>query len=162
MEIKAIQKQIRISSQKLRKVVYVVKKLKPQRAVEVLPHLGNKGAEVLSKVIRQAIVNAKQKGFESDNLIFKEIQINEGPKLKRGQPVSRGRWHRILKPLSHIRIVLQTVDSMQSKSKTKKEKENLSVVGKKVDRQLKKTKKILIKSQKTVSTAERSKHGTKS
>ncbi len=107
-EIYATQKFLLTSPKKIRPVVDVVKKMNPKEAVEKLPFVGKEGAGSLAKVIKTAIANAKDMGISESDLIFKEIQINQGPALKRGQPVSRGQWHQIKRRMSHIRVVLTT------------------------------------------------------
>ncbi|MFH1864148.1 MAG: 50S ribosomal protein L22 [bacterium] len=106
MEIKAEQRYLLMSPRKIRLVVNLIKKLKPTVAVDTLPMIGKRAAEPVAKVIKQAIANAKEKGIDGANLFFKEIQVGEGPVLKRGRPVSRGRWHPIQKRMSHIRVIL--------------------------------------------------------
>lgn len=108
MEIIATQKYFLMSPKKIRMVVGAIKEFKPSEAVLKLPFIGKKAAEPLAKVIKSAIANAKSKGISEDDLVFKEILINEGPRLKRGRPVSRGMWHPITKRMSHIRVVLTT------------------------------------------------------
>ena len=108
MEYKSEQKHIILSPRKIRPVVDVIKKLTPAKALEVLPFVKKRASEFLAKVIRSAIANAQVKGADTNALIFKEIQIGEGPRLRRGQPVSRGRWHPIKKRMSHIKVVLMT------------------------------------------------------
>src|SRR3989304_8019279 len=108
MLIISTQKYFLMSPKKLRIVVGFIKKMKPTEAVEKLPFVGKKGAEPLAKVIRSAIANAKNKGISESDIVFKEILINEGPRLKRGRPVSRGMWHPVIKRMSHIRVVLET------------------------------------------------------
>ncbi len=106
MEFKSEQKHILLSPRKIRPVVDVIKKMSPIKALESLPFIKKRASEYLYKVIKSAMANAGQKGASSETLIFKEIQIGEGPRLRRGQPVSRGRWHPIKKRMSHIRVVL--------------------------------------------------------
>ncbi len=108
MEFKSEQKHLIISPRKVRPVVDVIKKMSPTKALESLPFIKKRGSELLLKVIKSAIANASQKGQDVANLVFKEIQIGEGPRLKRGQPVSRGRWHPIKKRMSHIKVILMT------------------------------------------------------
>lgn len=110
MDIKAEQKYLLMSPKKVRVVVGMIKKLKPTQAIEVLPLVGKRAAEPLAKVIKSAIASARQKGISEKDLVFKEIQIGEGPRLKRGRPVSRGQWHPIKKRMSHIRVILTTVE----------------------------------------------------
>ena len=108
MEFKSEQKHLLLSPRKIRPVVDVIKKMTPLKALESLPFIKKRASEFLIKVIKSAIANAGQKGADSNNLVFKEIQIGEGPRLKRGQPVSRGRWHPIKKRMSHIKVILKT------------------------------------------------------
>ncbi len=102
------QKFIRMSPKKIRVVVAAIKDMSPEKAVEVLPYVGKRAAEPLQKTIKSAIANAQMQGAKQEDLIFKEIQIGEGPRLKRGMAASRGRYHKILKRMSHIRVVLTT------------------------------------------------------
>lgn len=121
MEFKSEQKHILISPRKLRPIADVVKKMSPVKAVEVLPFIKKRGSEYLYKVVKSALANANQKLVDINTLVFKEIQIGEGPRLKRGQPVSRGRWHPIKKRMSHIKVILATVKKEEPKVKTVKE-----------------------------------------
>lgn len=108
MDFIAVQKFVRISPKKLRGVADVARKLTPQDAILKLPFLRKRGSEVLVKVIKSALAGAKQKGTGDEGLIFKEIQIGEGSRLKRGRAASRGRWHPYKRRMSHIRVVLTT------------------------------------------------------
>ena len=119
MEIKSEQKYLIISPRKIRPVVDVIRKLSVQKAMDSLPFIKKRGSDLLLKVIKSAVANATQKGVSITDLKFKEIQIGEGPRLKRGQPVSRGRWHPIKKRMSHIKVILETVKKEQIEEKKK-------------------------------------------
>jgi large subunit ribosomal protein L22 len=106
MEAIAVHKYLRMSPQKVRLVVGMVKPLTPQKALEVLPHIQRAASRPVAKVIASAVANAKQKGASEADLVFKEIQVTRGPILKRGRPVGRGRWHPIQKKSSHVRVVV--------------------------------------------------------
>ena len=128
MEIKSVQKFVKTSPRKLRLVANLARKMKPTEAIEALPFSRKRAAEPLVKVIKTAMANAKERGVKEENLIFKEIQINEGPRLKRGRPASRGVWHPYKRKMSHIRVVLEEKKKMEKtlKPKTKaKKKEKL-------------------------------------
>lgn len=116
MEFKSEQKHLLLSPRKIRPVVDVIKKMTPAKALESLPFIKKRASEYLFKVIKSATANAFQKGADVNNLVFKEIQIGEGPRLKRGQPVSRGRWHPIKKRMSHIKVILMTKKMVEVKS----------------------------------------------
>lgn len=107
MEIIAEQKYLLLSPKKIRPVVEVIKKLRPVEAIAKLPFITKKASEPLAKVIKQALANARNKGLSENDLYFKEIMIGEGPRLPRGQAVSRGQWHPIKKRMSHIKVILE-------------------------------------------------------
>jgi large subunit ribosomal protein L22 len=123
MEIKSVQKFVKTSPRKLRLVANLAKKMKPAEAIERLPFSRKRAADPLVKVIKTAVANAKERGLKEENLIFKEIQINEGPRLKRGRPASRGVWHPYKRRMSHIRVVLVEKKKMEKTLKTKAKKE---------------------------------------
>lgn len=125
MKIKATQKYIRMSPRKLRLVASIAKEMGPEEAVIKLPFLNKRAKEPIIKVIKTALANGKVKGFTPDQLEFDEIQVGEGPRLKRGRAVSRGRWHPYQRKMSHIRVVLKAKDDVKvtkTKKKTKKKK----------------------------------------
>lgn len=108
MEVKAVQRYLITSPKKLREVALMIRGLTPQEAVEKLVFVKKRASGNLRKVIQSAIASAKQKGLEPQNLIFKEVQINEGPRLKRLRAGARGRIKPYKKRMSHIRVVLTT------------------------------------------------------
>ena len=127
MEFIATQKFLLLSPKKIRPIVDVARALTPAKAIEVLPFTGKKAAEPIVKVIKTAIANANQKGVSPDNLRFKEIRVSEGPRLKRGKAISRGRWHPFKRRMSHIRVVLE---SIEKKPLPQKEEEKVKEVKK--------------------------------
>jgi len=130
-EFKATQKYLLMSPRKVRLVVGVIRKMKPAEAVEKLPFVQKRAAGDLGKVIKSAIAAAKAQGISDTDLVFKEIQIGEGPRLKRGKPVSRGMWHPFKRRMSHIRVVLTTVEKsvVVDNSEKIKVKENVEKNG---------------------------------
>ena len=118
-EFKATQKYLLMSPRKIRLVVGVIKKMKPAEAVEKLPFVQKRAGIELSKVIKSAITSAKNQGVSETDLIFKEIQIGEGPRLKRGRAASRGMWHPFKRRMSHIRVILQSTKAQVEKKEEK-------------------------------------------
>jgi large subunit ribosomal protein L22 len=114
-EFKATQKYLIMSPRKLRLVVGLIKKMSPVDAIEKLPFASRRAAFDLGKVIKSALANATSQGVSEKDLVFKEIQIGEGPRLKRGKAASRGRWHPFKKRMSHIRVILTTVKKKEVK-----------------------------------------------
>lgn len=125
---KSTQKYLIDSPRKLRAVVALIKKMSPVDAITKLPFASRRAAGDLSKVIKSAIANARVQGASDADLIFKEIQIGEGPRLKRGNAASRGRWHPFKHRMSHIRVVLTTKKVEQIKAvKAEKSEEKKEV-----------------------------------
>jgi len=118
----ATQKYLLMSPRKVRLVVAVIKKMKPVEAVDKLPFVQKRAGAELAKVIKNAITSAKNAGVADTDLVFKEIQIGEGPRLKRGKAVSRGMWHPFKRRMSHIRVVLTTLKKSEVKVEKKEEK----------------------------------------
>lgn len=117
----ATQKYLIMSPRKIRPVVAVIKKMKPADAVAKLPFVQRRAGAEIAKVIKAAMSNAKNQGVSETDLIIKEIQIGEGPRLKRGIAASRGRWHPLKKRMSHIRVVLMSINKKEVvKKETKK------------------------------------------
>ena len=113
MQIVATQKNVRQSPRKVRLVANTVKKLSLTDALRQLAVIERRSTLVVLKVLKQAIANAMnnhQLSFESLNL--KSIEVVPGPTYKRFQPVSRGRAHSIYKRTSHVRVVLETKDTV--------------------------------------------------
>ncbi len=139
MEFKSEQRYARISLTKVRPLILQIKSMEIEKALEVLPLASNRGAAFLVKVIKSAVANAVQKGFSVSDLKFKEILINEGPRLKRGTPISRGQWHPYVKRTSHIRVVLQAKDKKEenvrtiSREKVEESKKGKTSIKSKVD-----------------------------
>lgn len=129
MKFISTQKYIVASPNKLREIARIARKMKPSEAIEKLPFIGKRAVLPLVKVIKTAISNAKQKNIELEKLEFEEIQINEGPKLKRFRAGSRGRAKPYKKRMSHIKVILTVSKSEVVNSKSEKEthenKENI-------------------------------------
>jgi large subunit ribosomal protein L22 len=107
MEIKALARYIRISPQKIRKLIGAVKGKKVEAALNELKFMPLKSAGIVEKVIRSAVANAGQNpNMDVDSLVVRNIVADEGPSLKRFAARARGRGTRILKRTAHITVTL--------------------------------------------------------
>ena len=105
--MKAIVRNIRISPKKANLVAEMVRGKQVQEALNILKFTPKKAALMLYKVIDSAAANAENnQKLDRDNLFVKSLIVTKGPTFKRGMPVSRGRWHPILKRTSHVRVEL--------------------------------------------------------
>ena len=98
----------RVSPQKARLVLNLVKGLGVQRALETLAFTKKRIAPVIHKVLTSALDNAKylsdERGLDLDvdNLYVKLAIANEGPRMKRIRPAPMGRAFRYQRRLTHI------------------------------------------------------------
>ena len=107
METSAKLKFARLSPQKTRLVVDMVRGKAVQEALNILKFSPQRPADVVAKLVRSAVANAEQKGIEDvDRLFVKAVFVDQGPVLKRFMPRAQGRATKIRKPTSHITVVL--------------------------------------------------------
>ncbi|MDY2841290.1 MAG: 50S ribosomal protein L22 [Candidatus Borkfalkiaceae bacterium] len=103
----AVAKHVRISPYKVRIVLDVIRGKSFREAVAILENTPKSASDPIRKVLMSAGANAENNlGLSKDNLFVAECYADQGPTLKRVQPVSKGRAYRILKRTSHITVVL--------------------------------------------------------
>ena len=104
---KAIAKYIRISPSKVHIVLDLIRGKDYKDAVAILKTTQKAASEPVLKCLNSAAANAEVNlGLNKDTLYVAECFADQGPTLKRMQPVSRGRGYRILKRTSHITVIL--------------------------------------------------------
>ena len=107
MEVRTIEKYIRVSPRKVRLLMREIKGKKVEEALNLLTFAPQKGAPILRKLINSAVANAGQyPDMDVDRLFIKQIVANEGPTLKRFRPRAMGRATRIRKRTSHLTVIL--------------------------------------------------------
>jgi large subunit ribosomal protein L22 len=106
-EVSAILNGVRISPQKARLVADLIRGKKVGSALDILNFSPKKGAEIIKRVVESAIANAENNnGADIDELKIKTIYINKGSVLKRIRAQSKGRAAKIIKPTSHITVIV--------------------------------------------------------
>ena len=106
-EVSAILNGVRISPQKARLVADLIRGKKVDNALDILSFSPKKGAEIIKRVVESAIANAENNnGADIDDLKIKTIYINKGTVLKRIRAQSKGRAGKIIKPTSHITVIV--------------------------------------------------------
>lgn len=110
MESTARLRHVRVSPQKARLVVDMVRGRDVFEAVEMLGFTQKKSAPIVKKLIESAVANAEQASsdLDVDMLYVKTIFVDGGPTLRRFRPRAQGRATRITKKTSHITVVLAT------------------------------------------------------
>ena len=103
----AVAKHVRISPYKVRIVLDIIRGKSYREAVAILENTPKAASDPVRKVLMSAAANAENNlGMSKDNLFVAECYADQGPTLKRVQPVSKGRAYRSLKRTSHITVVL--------------------------------------------------------
>jgi large subunit ribosomal protein L22 len=98
---------VRISSNKVRIVVDLIRGKSVDDAVAILQFTPKAAAPVVLKVLNSAIANAVNNSeLDRKALIVAEVYANPGPTLKRFVARSRGSASPVLKRTSHISVVL--------------------------------------------------------
>ncbi len=122
MEAIAKLRNIRITPQKARRVVNLIRGKQATEALGILKFQPQAASEPIYKVVASAVANAKVKGenagavIDEDDLVISEAFVDEGVTLKRFRPRAQGRACRINKRTSHITVVVATPDEFAKKA----------------------------------------------
>jgi len=122
MIAKAQWKYVRISPRKLRLVADYIRGMEVTKAQQILPLIPKKGARILEKVLKSAVSNAMNREdvhIKEEDLYISTLMVNEGPRLKRWRPISRGRAVPYMHRFSHI---IMELDTLENKPKGKKKR----------------------------------------
>jgi len=106
MVAKAEARYIRISPQKARLVVDLIRGQKAGAALTTLRSTNKRIAPAVEKVLQSAIANAQHinEEVDVDALYVAEAYVNDGPRMKRVRPAPMGRAYRYQRRLAHIVI----------------------------------------------------------
>ena len=108
MEVQAQAKWVRTSPRKARLVARTLRNLPVSEALVSLQFMPKAAARDVAKVIRSAQANAENNfNLVRDDLVVKDIRVEPGPMLKRGQPRAMGRLFSVFKRTSHITAVVE-------------------------------------------------------
>ena len=108
IEAHAMAKHVRMSPQKARLVIDLIRGQKAQDALQSLRYTQKRAAKHIEKVLRSAIANAERKADDSgapldvDELYVNKAYVNEGSRWKRLRPAPMGRAFRYQKRTAHI------------------------------------------------------------
>src|SRR5207245_5451932 len=108
IEAHAMARYIRMSPQKARLVIDLIRGLRAEKALQVLRYTPKRAARDIEKVLRSAIANAERKAEDAgasldvDQLFISRCFVNEGPRWKRLRPAPMGRAFRYQKRTSHL------------------------------------------------------------
>ncbi|MGN8026912.1 50S ribosomal protein L22 [Microbacterium sp. 22242] len=118
---------IRVTPQKARRVVALIKGKQAAEALAILKFAQQSASEPIYKLVHSAMANAQVKAdrdgeyLDEQDLYVKNAFVDEGTTLKRFQPRAQGRAFQIKKRTSHITVVLATPEVAETAgAKTKK------------------------------------------
>jgi large subunit ribosomal protein L22 len=107
MEARAKARYVRITPQKARRVVDLIRGLPADQAHAVLQFAPQAASDTVGKVLASAMANAEQIGGRDRGMLWvSTAYVDEGPTLKRFRPRAQGRGYRINKRTSHITVVV--------------------------------------------------------
>jgi large subunit ribosomal protein L22 len=106
MTAKAQARYLRVSPQKARLVVDLIRGQKAGRAITMLRSTNKRIAPEVEKVLHSAIANAQNQSddVDVDELVVYEAYVQEGPRMKRVRPAPMGRAYRYQRRMAHIVI----------------------------------------------------------
>ena len=109
-EAKAIARMLRVSPQKLNLVAQLIRGRKASAALADLQFSRKRIAVDVKKCLESAIANAENNhDLDVDDLVVAEAHVGKSLVIKRFSARGRGRVGRILKPFSHLTIVVREV-----------------------------------------------------
>ena len=112
MEFRAQARFMRVSPQKARLVLNLIKGRKVEDALNTLAFTKKRVAATVEKLLRSAVENANYLSSEKnidvdvDKLYVKQAVANDGPRMKRIRPAPMGRAYRYVRRIAHIELVL--------------------------------------------------------
>jgi len=108
MQARAEARYVRVSPQKARLVVDLIRGRQAGEALTILRSTNKRIAPMVEKVLRSAIANAENQSadVDVDKLVVAEAYVNDGPRMKRLRPAPMGRAYRYQRRQAHIAITV--------------------------------------------------------
>jgi large subunit ribosomal protein L22 len=111
-EAKAVSRVIRVSPQKLNLVAQLIRGKKVATALADLEFSRKRIAKDVRKCLESAIANAENNhDLDVDDLVVAEAHVGKSIVIKRFHARARGRASSILKPFSHLTIVVREIEA---------------------------------------------------
>ena len=108
IEAHAMAKHVRVSPQKARLVLDLIRGQRAEKALGILRFTPKRVAKPIEKILRSAIANAERKADDAgesldvDHLFVSQCFANEGSRWKRLRPAPMGRAFRYQKRTAHL------------------------------------------------------------
>tara|TARA_B100001123_G_C15189949_1_gene978888 strand:- start:830 stop:1171 length:342 start_codon:yes stop_codon:yes gene_type:complete len=113
MEVRALLRHTRIAPRKARLIADLVRGKNVNDAINILVFTRKRAAGTFQKLLKSAIANAEEnhKVLDVDDMLIKNIQVDEGVTWKRNMSRARGMATKIEKKTSHITMILEEKES---------------------------------------------------
>ena len=106
-QAQSVLRNLRISPQKLNLVATMIRGMDANKALAALSFSRRRIANDVKKALQSAVANAENNhSLDVDRLYVKEAHVGKGLVMKRFKARARGRGSRILKPYSHLTIIV--------------------------------------------------------
>jgi large subunit ribosomal protein L22 len=114
-EAQAVARMLRVSPQKLNLVAQLIRGKKVASALADLEFSRKRIAGDVRKCLESAIANAENNHqLDVDDLVVAEAHVGKALVIKRFTPRGRGKVGKIMKPFSHLTIVVRQVEAAAS------------------------------------------------
>jgi large subunit ribosomal protein L22 len=117
MQARAIARHVGMSPRKVRLVVDQIRGKRVGEAYAILQYSKKSAAEPVGKTLRSAVANAQNRAQDAgqvldlDDLVVRQVYVNEGPTQKRFRAAAMGRAAPIMKRTSHITVVVEAKEA---------------------------------------------------
>lgn len=122
-EFRAIARNVRMSARKARLVMDVVRGRNAHEAMVLLQFVNKRAAPAVGKLIRSAVANAEDYAnrsgvpVETENLVISVARADEGPRMKRWRPRSRGMAHPFTRYTCHLHLIVADAAHLEEQKK---------------------------------------------
>ena len=125
MEVTVYLRNLRTAPRKSKEVIDLIRNKNVAEARALLEFTVKRASDPVLRLLNSAVASAVNDfHLEESNLKIARLWVDEGPKLKRSFPMSRGRAYPIMKRTSHITLVIDEIKPTKevSEGKTKEKK----------------------------------------
>ena len=106
---------LRIAPRKVRLVSDTLKGKSANESIAQMQLMPWRSVPFISKLLKSAVANAKNKNMDVNKLFIESITVNQGPMLKRFLPRAQGRATPIQKKMSHLSVTLGEKENLVNK-----------------------------------------------
>ncbi len=117
----AVARFVRVTPQKARRIGDLIRGLEVDEALALLKFAPQAVAANFYKLVESAVANAETtEELDRGNLVISQVQVDEGPTMKRWRPRAKGAANRILKRSSHLTVVVTPAEQTSTNKTTSK------------------------------------------